>query len=117
MTSLGQVDTLTESDREVDEISEEIVKNQRRRRLRVSLQRRKTCSGEEACNGDEAGSLKGMVKPMGGSKSKFLKGSSKVKAQGKKMVPHLTPTSHNGGNLPAGGVHCAPSQTKVLVHV
>jgi hypothetical protein len=74
-------------------------------------------SAPSSSNGDEAGTLKGMVKPQTASKSKFLKGSTKVKAQGKKMVPHLTPTSHNDGNLPAGGVHCAPSQTKVLVHV
>lgn len=74
-------------------------------------------SAPSSSNGDEAGTLKGLVKPMCGSKSKFLKGSTKVKAQGKKMVPHLTPTSHNGGNLPAGGVHCVPSQAKVLVHV
>lgn len=74
-------------------------------------------SKPSSSNGDEAGTLKGMIKPMSGSKQKFLKGSTKVKAQGKKMVPHLTPTGHNGDNLPAGGVHAVPSQMDVLVHV
>ena len=67
--------------------------------------------------GDEAGTLKGLVKPMQMSKLKFLKGSSKVQAKGKKVVHHLAPTAQNGDNLPAGGVHVAPSQVKVLVHV
>jgi hypothetical protein len=67
--------------------------------------------------GGEPGTMKGMIQPKGEDKSAFLKGSSKVSAQGKKMVPHLTPTSHNGNNLPAGGVHAVPSQTTVLVAV
>ena len=75
-------------------------------------------SEPSSSNGDEAGVLKGMMKaPKLANESAFMKGSSKVYASGKKMVPHLTPTKHNGGNLPAGGVHATPSQTKVLTHV
>ncbi len=75
-------------------------------------------SEPSSSNGDEAGVLKGMIKaPKLANESAFMKGSSKVYASGKKMVPHLTPTKHNGANLPAGGVHCAPSQMKVLTHV
>jgi hypothetical protein len=69
-------------------------------------------------SGDEPGTLKGMVKaPKHGNETAFMKGSSKVYATGKKVVPHLTPTKHNGANLPAGGVHCTPSQTTVITHV
>ena len=75
-------------------------------------------STPSSSNGDEPGVLKGMIKaPNLAKESAFLKGSSKVYAKGKKMVPHLTPTKHNGANLPAGGVHCLPSQMKVLTHV
>ena len=76
------------------------------------------CSEPSSSNGDEAGVLKGMVKsPKVANETAFMKGSSKVYAKGKKVVPHLTPTKHNGANLPGGGVHCAPSQTNVLTHV
>ena len=75
-------------------------------------------SEPSSSNGDEAGVLKGMMKaPKLANETAFMKGSSKVFATGKKVVPHLTPTKHNGANLPAGGVHCAPSQTNVLSHV
>jgi hypothetical protein len=68
--------------------------------------------------GDELGSLKGMVKATKlANESTFKVGSSKVFATGMKAVVHLAPTAHNGSNLPAGGVHCIPSQTKVLTHV
>jgi len=75
-------------------------------------------SEPSSSNGDEAGVQKGMVKaPKLANETGFLKGSGKVYATGKKVVPHLTPTKHNGANLPAGGVHAAPSQMKVLSHV
>ena len=75
-------------------------------------------SEPSSSNGDEAGVQKGMVKaPKLANECGFLKGSSKVYATGKKVVPHLTPTKHNGGNLPAGGVHAVPSQVNVLTHV
>lgn len=74
-------------------------------------------SAPSSSNGDEAGTMKGMVQPKGGDKSEFLKGSSKVMAGGKAIVIHLTPTSHNGKNLPAGGAQVAPSQVDVLGHV
>lgn len=66
--------------------------------------------------GDEAGTLKGVASNKTGGKCRFIRGSSKVKARGKRVVPLLAPTSHNDNNLPTGGVHCAPSQTTVLVH-
>ncbi|MCB9598621.1 MAG: DUF4150 domain-containing protein [Sandaracinaceae bacterium] len=72
-------------------------------------------SEPSSSNGDEAGSLKGMMKaPKQMNETGFMKGSSKVYAKGKKVVPHLTPSKHNGANLPGGGVHCAPSQTDVI---
>lgn len=75
-------------------------------------------STPSSSNGDEVGTLKGMIKaPKLSNEAAFMKGSTKVYATGKKVVPHLTPTKHNGANLPAGGVHCAPSQTSVLSHV
>ncbi len=66
--------------------------------------------------GDEAGVNKGVMSGMNMGKITFKKGSSKVKAQGKKCV-HLTSiTGHNGSNanMPAGA-QIAPSQTKVKV--
>lgn len=75
-------------------------------------------SEPSSSNGDEVGSLRGLTKaPKLSNETGFMKGSSKVYADGKKVVPHLTPTKHNGANLPGGGVHCAPSQTNVLSHV
>jgi len=66
--------------------------------------------------GDEAGVNKGVMSGMNMGKITFKKGSSKVKAQGKKCI-HLTSiTGHNGSNanMPAGA-QIAPSQTKVKV--
>ncbi len=75
-------------------------------------------SEPSSINGDEPGVQKGMLKaPKLAKETGFMKGSSKVYATGKKVVPHLTPTKHNGANLPAGGVHAVPSQTSVFSHV
>lgn len=75
-------------------------------------------SEPSSSNGDEPGVQKGMLKaPKLANEAKFLKGSSKVYATGKKCVMHLTPSSANGSNLPAGGVHIVPSQMSVLTHV
>ncbi len=75
-------------------------------------------SEPSSSSGDEIGSLKGMIKsPKLANETAFMKGSSKVFATGKKVVPHLTPTKHNGANLPGGGAHCSPSQTKVMSKV
>lgn len=67
--------------------------------------------------GDEAGTLKGVVSNTGGSEVAFRKASSKVYAGGKPVVVHMAMTAHNGkgaANLPAGGMHAAPSQQKVV---
>ncbi|MCI5209712.1 MAG: DUF4150 domain-containing protein [Candidatus Electrothrix sp. ATG2] len=66
--------------------------------------------------GDEPGTSKGVMSGTNMGKIAFKKGSSKVKAQGKKCI-HLTSiTGHNGSNsnMPAGA-QIAPSQTKVKV--
>jgi hypothetical protein len=67
-------------------------------------------------SGDEAGVAKGLVSSTNMDKCTFKKYSSKVYAQGKKIVHHTAVTAHNGSNanMPAG-CHTAPSQTKVLV--
>ncbi|MCW5201725.1 DUF4150 domain-containing protein [Desulfobulbus sp. US4] len=66
--------------------------------------------------GDEAGINKGVMSGMNMGKITFKKGSSKVKAQGKKCVHLTSVTGHNGSNanMPAGA-QIAPSQTKVKV--
>ena len=66
--------------------------------------------------GDEAGTIGGVVSNQNMSKIVYKKGSSKVKIEGQ-PVQHLTaPTGHNGANanMPAG-MQVAPSQVKVLV--
>ena len=66
--------------------------------------------------GDEAGTLGGVVSNMNMNQVQYKKGSSKVKVEGQ-PVQHLTAmTGHNGSNanMPAG-MQVAPSQTKVLV--
>jgi len=66
--------------------------------------------------GDEAGTLGGMVSAVNMNKIAFKKGSSKVKIQGKPAVYLTAMTAHNGSNanMPAGAV-IAPGQTDVLV--
>jgi hypothetical protein len=66
--------------------------------------------------GDEAGTLGGMISNVNMNEASFKKVSSKVKAQGQ-GVAHLTSvTGQNGSNanVPCGS-QIAPSQTKVLV--
>ncbi len=66
--------------------------------------------------GDEAGTLKGLVSSTNMDSIQFKKYSSKVYAQGKKIVFHTAPTAHNGSNANAPvGAHASPSQSKVLV--
>lgn len=66
--------------------------------------------------GDEAGTLKGLVSTKNMGKTSYKTGSSKVKAEGQKVVHHMSPTAHNAGqaNLPPGQ-QVAPSQTKVII--
>jgi hypothetical protein len=70
-------------------------------------------SNLSSSKGDEAGTMRGMLQPSGGGICEFLMGSMTVLASGKGVVVHLTPCSHNKKNLPAGGVHCGPSQQTV----
>lgn len=65
--------------------------------------------------GDEAGTLGGVVSNQNMSKITYKKGSSKVKIQGHPLVHHLAPTGQNGMNANVPGAQVAPSQTKVLV--
>jgi len=64
-------------------------------------------------NGDEAGTIGGMVSSCNMGKLEYVKGSSKVKYEGKKATFVSAPTKQNKGN--AVGAQVAPSQTKVLI--
>lgn len=65
--------------------------------------------------GDEAGTLGGVVSNLNMSKVTYRKGSAKVKIQGHPVVYHTAPTGQNGTNANAMGAQVAPSQTTVLV--
>lgn len=65
--------------------------------------------------GDEAGTLGGVVSNQNMSKITYKKGSPKVKVQGHPLVHHLAPTGQNGTNANVPGMQVAPSQTNVLV--
>ena len=67
-------------------------------------------------SGDEAGTAGGGVKSATQmAQVAFKKYSSKVFAEGKKVVFHTAMAAHNGTNANAVGVHSVPSQSKVLV--
>ncbi len=68
-------------------------------------------------NGDEAGTLKGIVSSKNMDQCQFKKYSGKVLAKGKKVVLHTAITTHNGSTPNGMGAHVAPSQTKVLGHM
>lgn len=63
--------------------------------------------------GDEPGVAGGMVSSVFKGKVEWKMGSSKVKAEGNKVVHLTSMTMHNKGNAP--GMQVAPSQVKVLV--
>ena len=67
-------------------------------------------------NGDEAGTIGGVVSNRNMAQVAFKQGSSKVIVEGEKCVHIGSMTGHNGSsaNVPAGA-QVAPSQTKVLV--
>ncbi|MGZ3419909.1 MAG: PAAR-like domain-containing protein [Polyangiales bacterium] len=67
-------------------------------------------------SGDEAGVAGGVVSGMIKGEVAFRTASSKVFAEGKKVVRLLSTTAHNGSspNAPSG-MQIAPSQAKVLV--
>jgi len=66
--------------------------------------------------GDEAGVAGGVVSGQNMGEVGFKAGSSKVKAEGKAVIVLTAQSGHNGSNanMPAG-LHCVPSQTKVIV--
>lgn len=68
--------------------------------------------------GDEPGTLKGVVSNTNMDCIAFKKYSPTVYAEGKKVVHHTAMTAHNGSNanFPAG-CHVSPSQTKVWVAI
>ena len=66
--------------------------------------------------GDQPGTLKGMISMTTGGKAAYKQGSGKVKIQGKPAVTMLKVTAHNGSNANAPpGAQIAPSQVKVLI--
>ncbi len=67
-------------------------------------------------NGDEAGVQQGIISNKQMEEIGFKGYSSKVQADGKKVVYHTAMTSHNysNANFPAG-LQISPSQTKVIV--
>jgi hypothetical protein len=65
--------------------------------------------------GDEAGSVGGVVSGMIMGEVSFLTASSKVSFQGQKVIVLTATTAHNGSSANAPmGVLVAPSQAKVL---
>ncbi len=67
-------------------------------------------------SGDEAGVNKGVMSGTNMDKVAWKMGSSKVKAEGQKVIHLTSMTGQNGmsANMPAGA-QIAPSQTKVIV--
>ena len=67
-------------------------------------------------NGDEPGTVGGVISNVNMNKVRYLKCSSKVKAMGNPVAMLTSMTGHNGSNsnIPAG-MQIAPSQVKVLV--
>lgn len=73
-------------------------------------------SSFSSSQGDEAGTLKGLVTPFNMGKVEYKLASSKVKCEGKPAVTVTKMTSHNGAspNAPPG-LQVAPSQTSVII--
>jgi len=67
-------------------------------------------------SGDEAGTNGGVTSGVNMNQAQPKNGSSKVYAQGKKIIALTAMVAHNGSsaNMPAG-THVAPSQVKVFV--
>ena len=66
-------------------------------------------------DGDQAGSIGGVVSNMVAGKVKFVLGSTRVKAEGKGIVYVSAPTTHNGDNANVPGLFTVPAQGRVLV--
>jgi hypothetical protein len=65
-------------------------------------------------NGDEPGTLKGLMAPKQGSVIEWSQGSGCVKVKGKPAVCLTMTVKCNGGNAPPG-IHTVPSQSTVLI--
>jgi hypothetical protein len=66
--------------------------------------------------GDEAGTLKGMVSSTSGDKAAYKTSESKVLVEGNEIVTHLKTVAQNGSNANAPpGTQVAPSQTTVII--
>jgi len=67
-------------------------------------------------NGDEPGTLGGLISGKSRSVAKPVKGSSKVKVEGSPAIYQTCMFGHNGNNanMPIG-FHTLPSQTKVTI--
>jgi len=67
-------------------------------------------------NGDQAGTLKGMVSQTTSDKATYKTSSGKVLVEGNEIVTHLKMVAQNGSNANSPpGTQVAPSQMKVLI--
>jgi len=85
---------------------------------KVLIQSKETiveCSKVPNSSGDEAGSSGGVVSGEHRGEVQFKQYSSKVIADGKKMVFLSAVSAHNGSNANSVGQVVAPSQSKVLI--
>lgn len=85
---------------------------------KVKILNKKTCTKKTEVSrsqGDEAGTLKGVVSSTNMDKVKRAMSFSKVKIEGAEIVTVLKTTGHNGSNSNAPpGTQLAPSQAKVI---
>ncbi len=63
-------------------------------------------------NGDEAGTLMGVVSNKVMGEVTFVQGSQKVRLQGQAAVRNADPTTHNANNTT--GMAASPTQTRVM---
>ncbi len=66
-------------------------------------------------NGDEVGTLFGMVSNRNMCQAKWAKCSGKVSFENKKVAYHTAMTKQNGSNANTPGIHSVPSQAKLLI--
>ncbi|MBX3274193.1 MAG: DUF4150 domain-containing protein [Sandaracinaceae bacterium] len=88
---------------------------------KVKIENKKTCTKKTEISrsqGDEAGTLKGMVSSTNMDKVKRSVGCSKIKVEGAELVTVMKTTGHNGSNSNAPpGSQLAPGQCKVISEV
>jgi hypothetical protein len=85
---------------------------------KVKILNKKTCTKKTEISrsqGDEAGTMKGMISSTNMDKVKRSMAFSKVKVEGAEIVTVMKMTGHNGSNANAPpGSQLAPSQSKVI---